>query len=145
MKKTLKSGYGRQPPQHFQFVLNISSSVVKIKLHTKNQDLEDDLNNISNLFSIFILVWLEPSYMLKISLLACLILEMAMKKTLKSGFGRRPPHNSSFFLLIQSSLVRVNSHTKNQPPSLAILYFPGWVGGWVAGEIEIKANSARLG
>ena len=95
---------------------------------TFKQDLEDDLNNISNLFSILLLVWFESSYMLKISLLACLILQMAMKKTLKSEFERRPQHNSNFFLIISFSQVRVKSHTENQPPTLVILYFPRWSG-----------------
>ena len=37
----------------------------------------------SNLFSIFVLIRLILSYILKISLLACLILQIAVKKTLK--------------------------------------------------------------
>ena len=38
------------------------------------------------------------------------------------------------------SLVIMMLHTENQPPSLAILYFPGWV----AGGIEIKVNSIQF-
>ena len=63
-------------------------------------------------------------------LLTCLILEMAMKKTLKSGFGRQPPQHFQFVHTISFSYIRVKSHTNNQPPSLAILHFPGWV-GWL--------------
>ena len=37
----------------------------------------------SNLFSIFVLIRLILSYILKIRLLACLILQIAVKKTLK--------------------------------------------------------------
>ena len=36
-QKTLKSRFGRQTQQHFQFCLNIFSCLVRIKLHTKNQ------------------------------------------------------------------------------------------------------------
>ena len=72
MKKTLKYGFRRRPQKHFQFVLNISSS------------------------------WLESSYIPIISLLACLILKMAMKKTFKSGFGRQHRHDSNCFLIISS-------------------------------------------
>ena len=60
MKKTLTLGFGRRPQVN------------------------------SNLFSIFILFSLISSYIPEISLLACLILEIAVKKTLKLGFGRRP-------------------------------------------------------
>ena len=69
---------------------------------------------ISNFVSIFLLVWLESSYIPKISLLAFLFMDIALKKTLKLGFGRRP----QFFLNISSSLVRIKLHTKNQPPNL---------------------------
>ena len=41
-------------------------------------------------------------------------MDIALKKTLKLGFGRRP----QFFLNISSSLVRIKLHTKNQPPNL---------------------------
>ena len=37
MKKTLKLGFGRRPQQNIQIFLNIVSSLVRIKLHTKNQ------------------------------------------------------------------------------------------------------------
>ena len=37
MKKTLKLGFGRRPQQHIQIVINLFSSLVGIKLHTKNQ------------------------------------------------------------------------------------------------------------
>ena len=60
-----------------------------------------------------------------------------MKKTLKSGFEDDLNIIPIFFKIIFS----VKSHTENQPPTLAILYFPGWVG--LAGEDGIKANSAR--
>ena len=53
MKKTLKLGFGRRP--------------------------QDD----SNISSIFYLVRLISSYIIKISPIACLILEIAVKKTLK--------------------------------------------------------------
>ena len=36
-EEDLKSGFRRRPQKHFQFVLNISSSLVRIKLHTNNQ------------------------------------------------------------------------------------------------------------
>ena len=71
-----------------------------------------------NFYSIFILVWLVSSYIPKISHLACLILKMAMNKTLKLGFGRRPQQNLEFFLNISSSLVSIKLHIKNQSPSL---------------------------
>ena len=76
----------------FQFFLNISSSYVGVKLHTENQpsNLEEDINQILIFFSIFLLVMLESSYIQKISLLACIILEIAVKKTLKLRFVRRP-------------------------------------------------------
>ena len=37
MKKTLKLGFGIQPQNNSNFVLNITSIWVNIKLHTKNQ------------------------------------------------------------------------------------------------------------
>ena len=37
MKKTLNLGFGRRPKHNFNFVLNILSSWVKIKLNTENQ------------------------------------------------------------------------------------------------------------
>ena len=37
MKKTLHLGFGRRPPNIWNFFLNMFSSWVKIKLHTKNQ------------------------------------------------------------------------------------------------------------
>ena len=37
MKKTLKLEFGRRPQVISNFVLNISSSYVNIKLHTENQ------------------------------------------------------------------------------------------------------------
>ena len=37
MKKTLKLGIGRRSQQNLQFILHISSSLGRIKLHTENQ------------------------------------------------------------------------------------------------------------
>ena len=37
MKKTLKLGFGIQPQNNSNFVLNITSIWVNIKLHTKNE------------------------------------------------------------------------------------------------------------
>ena len=68
MKKTLNLGFGRQPQDNFNFVLNIF---------------------------LFMLI---SSYIPKISLLACLILKLAMKKTLKWVFWRRPYNISNVFL-----------------------------------------------
>ena len=50
-------------------------------------------------FSIILLVWLISSHILKISFLTWIILEIAMKMTLKLGFGRQPQDNSNFFLI----------------------------------------------
>ena len=88
MMKTLKSGFGRRSPQSFQS------------------------------FTIFLLVQLESSYITKVSLLACLIWEIAMKTTFKQEFEEDLNNISNCFLNISSSLVRINLHTKTQPPSL---------------------------
>ena len=61
-----------------------------MKKTLKLRILEDDLNMIPILFSIFLLIRLISSYTPKISLLACLILEIAMKMTLKLVYERRP-------------------------------------------------------
>ena len=66
------------------------------------------------LFSIILLIRLASNDTPKISFLACLILDVALKKTLKFGFGIRP----QFFHNISSNLVRIKLHTKNQSPSL---------------------------
>ena len=116
------------PPEPNLF-LNISSYYVRIKLHAENQ-LPSLLNSGYSLklgfgtrtqqhFQFFLsifLLWLESSFIPKISLLACLILEMAMKRTLKLGFGRWPQQHFQFFLIFL--LVKIKLHTKNQLPSL---------------------------
>ena len=61
--------------------------------------------------SVFLLVGLITSYLPKKSLLASLIVEIAIKKTLKLGFGKRPQHNFNFVLNIFSSLVNIKLHT----------------------------------
>ena len=63
--------------------------------------LVDDLNIIPTFSQDFFL--LTSSNIPTISFLAFFIREIAMKKTLKSGFGRLPKHNSNFFLNISSS------------------------------------------
>ena len=52
--------------------------------------MEDDLNTIKICFSISLLIRLKSRQIPKISLPDCLILEIAMKKTLKLRFGRQP-------------------------------------------------------
>ena len=101
IKKTLKSWFGRWPQQNIQFCHNISSILGKIKLYTKNQppsllnfgySYEEDLKirtwkmtstTFPVFYQYFFLVWLKSSYIPNISILALLILEMTMKKTLK--------------------------------------------------------------
>ena len=84
-----------------------------MKLHTENQhtrllnygesyegDLESGFGRRpQSIFSlsIYLLIGLISDYIPKITLIACLILEIGMKKTLKLGFGRRPLHNFIFF------------------------------------------------
>ena len=74
-KEDLKIGFGRQNQHIYKLSVNISFSYNISKIHTK------------------------------ISLLACLLLEIAAKKTLKFGFGRQPPHNYNLIFL----LVRLRS------------------------------------
>ena len=104
---------------------------MNIKLHTENlptsllnsrYSYEEDLkiriwkvtSTYFSFFSIFHLVRLILSDILKISLLACLILEIAMKKTLKLGFGRRPQDDSNCFsifflvMLILSCIPKIS-------------------------------------
>ena len=45
-------------------------------------------------------------------------MEIAVKKTLKFGFGRRPQHNLYLFSEYFPSKVKIKLHTENQPPSL---------------------------
>ena len=45
------------------------------------------------------------------------MLNIAMKKTLKLGFGRRSQQHNQIFQNLLLSLVRIKLHTKNQPPS----------------------------
>ena len=59
----------------------------------KGSLMGDELNMNTIVSSIFCLVRLKASYIPKIRLLACLIPKIAMKKTLKLGFGRLPQHN----------------------------------------------------
>ena len=49
----------------------------------------------------------------KLSFVPSFILKIAMKKTLKLGFGRRPQTNY-FFLLEFFSQVNIKLHTKHQ-------------------------------
>ena len=44
-------------------------------------------------------------------------MEIAMKKTLKLEFGRRPQVISNFVLNISASYVNIKLHTENQPTS----------------------------
>ena len=91
MKKTLKYGFGRRLKQHFQF------------------------------FSIFRLVWLESSYIPKISLLACLILEIPVKMTLTLEFGRRPQHTSNFVSIFILVMIILSDILKISPLSCLFL------------------------
>ena len=59
-------------------------------------------------FSIFRLIRVIPSIIPKISLPACLILDISMKKTIKLGFGRRP-YNIFIFSLSIFLLVRLKA------------------------------------
>ena len=88
MKKTLKSGFRRRPQKHFQFVLNISSSLVRIKLHTNNQS--PSLLNSEDGYEEDLKIWIWKTTSTKIT----------------SVFN------------ISSSLVRIKLHTKKQSPSL---------------------------
>ena len=88
MKKTLKSGFARWPPQNLQLVHNISSILVRIKLHTTNQP--PSLLNSGD------------SY----------------EEVLQWGFGRWPQRNFQIFLSVSSSLDRIKLLTKNQLLSL---------------------------
>jgi len=63
-------------------------------------------------FSIFLLISLESNYIPKISFLACLILDIAPKKTLNLCFGRQPQTHFHCVHNISSSLVRFDLHTK---------------------------------
>ena len=55
-------------------------------IYEEDLNLEYNLNIISIVFLIFLLVGLKSSCIPKISLLACLYMEIAMKKNLKLGF-----------------------------------------------------------
>ena len=55
---------------------------------TLRLELEEKDKIISSLFTFFTLVKLESSYVIKTSLLVFLITVIAMKKTIKLGFGR---------------------------------------------------------
>ena len=68
-----------------------------------------------------------------------------MKKTLTFGFGRRPQQNFQIFLHISSSLDKVTYRKLASYIAWLFYTFPGGWLGWVAGDIGIKANSARLG
>ena len=90
MKKTLNLGFGRWLQRNFNFVLNISSSLVEIKLNTENQppnllscgdSYEEDLKfgiwkmtskYFQFFFWIFLLVRLKASCMPKISFLGAM-------------------------------------------------------------------------
>ena len=54
----------------------------------------------------------------KIILLACLIPEIVMKKTLTLGFGRRPKNNSNFLSIFLIVRLKSHSHSENHLPSL---------------------------
>ena len=54
----------------------------------KTLKFEEDLDIFPFFHSILILVTLKASYILKISILANLIMEIAMKYILKLGYGR---------------------------------------------------------
>ena len=65
--------------------------------------MEDNLTNFDIYSSLFLLVSSKASYILKISLLSCLVPEIAMKKTSKLGNGRHLTNFekfSSIFLLV---------------------------------------------
>ena len=68
-----------------------------------------------NRIPIFLLVRLISSYIVKISLLACLVLEIAMEKTLKLVFGRRHYKFFNFFLNILSRYVSIKLQPKHFP------------------------------
>ena len=84
----------------------------------KGSLIKDFIDNISVILSIFLLVRLKASYIPKISLITCLILEIAMKKTLKLKFGRRLQHNFNFFLTQYFFQVK-----QNCIPKMSILAF----------------------
>ena len=75
--------------------------------NTLHYDLEDDLNIIPFVFSIFLLIRLISSYIPRISLLAFLILEIAMKMTLNYDLEDDPKIIQFFSFNI--SLIRLIS------------------------------------
>ena len=88
MKKTLKLAYGRRPQDNSDY--------------PPNMRFARGPQYNSNFFLIILLIRLISSYIPKIILLTFLILEIAMKKTLKLGFGRRPYNISNCVLNISS-------------------------------------------
>ena len=113
MKNTSKLVFGRHPYNISNFFSQYSSNQVNIKLNTENQPssllnsgiryeeyLKISIWKTTIFFSIFLLVRLKLNDIVKISLLACLILDIAMTKTLHLVFGRRPEDNSIFFSII---------------------------------------------
>ena len=82
-------------------------------------------------FSIFFIVRLISSYIPKFSLLSCLILEIAMKKTLDSDL-EDDLKKFQFYLNIFSSQVNTKLHTENQSPSL--------LNSWDSCEEDLKIS-----
>ena len=78
--------------------------------------MEDDLNTIPNCFSISILLKLKSGCMPKISLLSYLIMEIAVKKTLKLWFGRWLQNMLNFLLHFLFSYFKSKLPSKNQLP-----------------------------
>ena len=59
---------------------------------------------------------LKPSCIPKNSLIAYLIMEIAVKKTLKLGFGRRPQNIFNFLLHFLFSYIKSKLHNNKKLP-----------------------------
>ena len=95
--------------------------------------LEDNRNIIPICISIFLIVRLVLSYVQKISLLLCLILEIAVKKTLKLDFEDDLNFFEDFFGIPLARPINVRKQDK-----LNSNYFFTFPGGWLGGWSELK-------
>ena len=116
-------GCFNHPTQGRSTMLNIST--LFYICFNSNSWYEEDLHFqfgrwllIQICFATFLLIRFISSYIPNVSLLACLILEIAIKKTLKWGFGRWPQHKSNLLHSIYSNKVNIKVLTENQPLSL---------------------------
>ena len=105
-------GCFNHPTQGRSTMLNIST--LFYICFNSNSWYEEDLHFqfgrwhlIQICFATFLLIRFISSYIPNVSLLACLILEIAMKKTLNLGFGRQPIHNYYFLSIFH--LIRLIS------------------------------------